>query len=75
MFSGRATLPDRQQMYEKYERKKGVCGIGKKFHILGQEKELIYNEDFVTRANASSGWLHVSEYEKMMRDNLCHPAR
>jgi hypothetical protein len=64
VFSGRATLPDRQQMYEEYERKKRECGTSKRFHVLGQEKELSYIQEIVTWVNASSDRPHVSGYEK-----------
>jgi hypothetical protein len=68
VFSCRAVLPNKQQMYEEYEHRKRSCGTGKMFHILGLEKEILYIKEVLQWVNGSSAQPRWIGYEGTLNE-------
>ena len=66
-FSETARLPSKQKMRQEYEKKKLECGTGKRFHVIGMERELQYIKDALDWVNGSSDQPKVVGYEETLR--------
>ncbi|KAK4232198.1 putative monooxygenase [Podospora fimiseda] len=77
VFSGKAELPPRQKMREKYEAKIKTKGLGRMFHSMHEEgKEIEYVKELVELGNnkgdqnkmVGHGQVWLDRYEKLKED-------